>query len=172
MAMKKSFADVAKGREKKAYFNAEYGLSKKANLGVGTEVYLILLGLDSGVYETPKHTVRKRKVGSVSTGFRGNYDTNIACKGYDDEGNRIEGAVCCALAQAEKERLPEKDDSNKRMISFTSNTVHIPAMILGNSETDPKKKQIPPTKLSIKTYDFTYLELAQSTFQKIFNDDW
>lgn len=171
MAIKKSFADVAKGREQKTYFNSEYGLSKKANLGVGVEVYLLLLGLDTGIYETPKHNVKQRKVGSTSKGFRGNYDTSIVCKGYDVEGNRVEGAVCCQLAQEEKDRLPDKNDSSKRMISFTNNVVHIPALILGNSETDPKKKQIPPTKLSIKTYDFTYLELAQSTFQKVFVEE-
>lgn len=169
MARRTSFVDAAKGREKATYFNSEYGFTKKTNMGLGVEAYFIFLGLENGVYQTPKHTVKSRKKGTPQeSGFKGKYDKAILCKGVDEDGNKVEGAVCCAMAQYEKDRLPDKDDSAKRMISFTGTTVHVPVLILGNSEKDPKEKKIPPTKLSLNNYDFSYLELSQSTFQDTF----
>jgi len=169
MAVKRNSADLAKSSEKKTYFSSEYSFSKKSGLGLGVDAYAILLGIEDGYYETRAHRVEGRKVNNQPVGFKGKYAANIVCRGFDEEGNRIEGATCCQLAQAEKDKFPDQKESNKRMINFSKAIYHIPVLILSNTETDQSKK-IPPTKLSIKKWEFAYLEFPKSQFDKLLAD--
>ena len=154
-------------------FSTAYKFSKKANFDVGKDAYVLLLGLESGYYETPCHMVRPHKVNGQLVGF-GNttFPVYLKCKGVDEEGNRTE-SLCCTLAQLEKERIPDKEESAKRIISFTSYRVHLPVLILSNSLNDKKKGTYPVSKVSILNdlrgengLNFAYIEMAQSSFKK------
>jgi hypothetical protein len=117
--------------------------------------------------------VRPHKVNGQLVGF-GNttFPVYLKCKGVDEEGNKTE-SLCCTLAQLEKERIPDKEESAKRIISFTSYRVHLPVLILGNSLNDKKKGTYPVSKVSILNdlrgengLNFAYIEMAQSSFKK------
>lgn len=162
---------------KRENFESTYKFRKKVDFKVGTDVYVLPLGLEHGFFETPVHRVLPHEVDGQTIGFGGyGFPTNIRCKGYDAEGNKIE-SLCCKLARLEKERFPEKDDSGKRIIGFPSYRMHIPVLILGNSLADKSKMSYPISKVSIlnelnseKGLNFSYLEMASSTFQQdIFN---
>lgn len=154
-------------------FSKAYKFSTKANFDVGKDAYVLLLGLESGYYETPCHMVRPHKVNGQLVGFGNtNFAVYLKCKGIDEEGNKTE-SLCCTLAQMEKERIPDKEESGKRIISFTSYRVHIPVLILGNSLNDKKKDTYPVSKVSILNnlrsesgLNFAYLEMASSSFKK------
>lgn len=154
-------------------FSSAYKFSKKAAFDVGKDAYVLFLGLESGYYETPCHMVRPHKVNGQLVGF-GNttFPVYLKCKGVDEEGNRTE-SLCCTLAQLEKERIPDKEESAKRIISFTSYRVHLPVLILSNSLNDKKKGTYPVSKVSILNdlrgengLNFAYIEMAQSSFKK------
>ena len=156
-----------------ARFSNAYKFSKKANFAVGKDAYILILGLESGWYETPCHRVAPHKVNGKLIGFKNTtFATYIKCKGVDEEGNKSE-SLCCTLAQLEKERIPEKEESGKRIISFTNYRVHLPVLILGNSLNDKKKGSYPITKVSIlndlrseEGLNFAYLEMATSSFKQ------
>ena len=156
----------------KARFSTDYKFSKKTNFKVGREVYIILLGLEEGFYETPCHRVLTHKVNDKTVGFKNaSFPVYIKCKGVDSDGNKSE-SLCCTLAQLEKERIPDKNDSGKRIISFTSNRVHLPVLILGNSLADKNKEAYPISKVSILNdlrsesgLNFAYIEMASSSFK-------
>ena len=156
-----------------ARFSSTYKFSKKAGFDVGKDAYIIILGLETGYYETPCHMVRPHKVNGQLVGFGNtNFPVYIKCKGVDEEGGRTE-SLCCTLAQLEKERIPDKEESAKRIISFTSYRVHLPVLILGNSLVDKKKGTYPVSKVSILNdlrsengLNFAYIEMAQSSFKK------
>lgn len=156
-----------------ARFSKAYKFSTKANFDVGKDAYVLFLGLESGYYETPCHMVRPHKVNGQLVGFGNtNFAVYLKCKGIDEEGNKTE-SLCCTLAQLEKERIPDKEESAKRIISFTSYRVHIPVLILGNSLNDKKKDTYPVSKVSILNnlrsesgLNFAYLEMASSSFKK------
>ena len=154
-------------------FSSAYKFSKKADFDIGKDAYIIILGLESGYYETPCHRVLPHKVNGKLIGFKNTtFATYIKCKGVDEEGNRTE-SLCCTLAQLEKERIPEKEESGKRIISFTNYRVHLPVLILGNSLGDKKKGSYPITKVSIlnnlrseEGLNFSFLEMATGTFRQ------
>ena len=154
-------------------FSTAYKFSKKANFEVGKDAYIIILGLESGYYETPCHRIMPHKVNGQLVGFNNtNFATYIKCKGVDEEGNKID-SLCCTLAQLEKERIPEKEESGKRIVSFTTYRVHLPVLILGNSLNDKKKITYPVSKVSIlndlrgeEGLNFAYMEMASSSFKK------
>ena len=154
-------------------FSSAYKFSKKANFDVGKDAYILILGLESGYYETPCHMIRPHRINGQLVGFGNtNFPVYLKCKGIDEEGNRSE-SLCCTLAQMEKERIPDKNDSAKRIISFASYRVHLPVLILGNSLTDKKKGTYPISKVSILNdlrsesgLNFAYIEMAQSSFKK------
>ena len=116
--------------------------------------------------------VRPHKVNGQLVGFGNtNFAVYLKCKGIDEEGNKTE-SLCCTLAQMEKERIPDKEESAKRIISFTSYRVHIPVLILGNSLNDKKKDTYPVSKVSILNnlrsesgLNFAYIEMASSSFK-------
>ena len=154
-------------------FSTAYKFSKKANFDVGKDAYIIILGLESGFFETPCHRILPHKVNGKLIGFKNTtFATYIKCKGVDEEGNRTE-SLCCTLAQLEKERIPEKEESGKRIVTFTNYRVHLPVLILGNSLNDKKKGSYPITKVSIlndlrseEGLNFSYLEMASSSFNQ------
>ena len=154
-------------------FSQAYKFSTKANFDVGKDAYVLFLGLESGYYETPCHMVRPHKVNGQLVGFGNtNFAVYLKCKGIDEEGNKTE-SLCCTLAQLEKERIPDKEESAKRIISFASYRVHIPVLILGNSLNDKKKDTYPVSKVSILNnlrsesgLNFAYIEMASSSFKK------
>lgn len=156
-----------------ARFSTAYKFSKKANFDVGRDAYILILGLESGFYETPCHRVLPHKVNGQMVGFGNtNFAVYLKCKGIDEEGNRTE-SLCCTLAQLEKERIPDKEESGKRIVSFTNYRVHLPVLILGNSLNDKKKETYPISKVSILNdlrseagLNFAYIEMAQSSFKK------
>ena len=155
-----------------ARFSTAYKFSKKANFEVGKDAYIIILGLESGYYETPCHRVMPHKVNGQLVGFGNtNFATYLKCKGIDEEGNRTD-SLCCTLAQLEKERIPDKAEAGKRIVSFTTYRVHLPVLILGNSLNDKKKITYPVSKVSILNdlrgesgLNFAYIEMASSSFK-------
>ena len=171
MAFKRTSAKSLVNNNAKRFSQA-YKFSTKANFDVGKDAYVIILGLESGYYETPCHMVRPHKVNGQLVGFGNtNFNVYLKCKGIDEEGNKTE-SLCCTLAQMEKERIPDKEESGKRIISFASYRVHLPVLILGNSLNDKKKDTYPISKVSILNnlrgesgLNFTYLEMAQSSFK-------
>jgi hypothetical protein len=154
-------------------FSKAYKFSTKANFDVGKDAYILILGLESGYYETPCHRVLPHKVNGQLVGF-GNtsFAVYLKCKGIDEEGNRTE-SLCCTLAQLEKDRIPDKEESGKRIVSFTTYRIHLPVLILGNSLADKKKDTYPVSKVSILNnlrsesgLNFAYIEMASSSFKK------
>lgn len=155
-----------------ARFSTAYKFSKKANFEVGKDAYIIPLGLESGFFETPCHRVLPHKVNGQMVGFNNStFATYIKCKGVDEEGNRTE-SLCCTLAQLEKDRIPEKELSGKRIVSFTTYRVQLPVLILGNSLADKNKATYPVSKVSIlndlrseQGLNFAYIDMASSSFK-------
>ena len=153
-------------------FSTAYKFSKKTNFDVGKDAYIIPLGLESGFYETPCHRVLPHKVNGKLVGFNNTtFTTYIKCKGIDEEGNRS-SSLCCTLAQMEKDRLPDKEESIKRIVGFTSFRVHLPVLILGNSLGDKNKETYPVSKVSIlndlrseEGLKFAFIEMASSSFK-------
>lgn len=154
-------------------FSTAYKFSKKVPFKVGSDAYIILLGLESGFYETPCHRIAAHKApNGTYVGFNGsNFATYIKCHGIDCEGNRSE-SLCCTLAQMEKDRIPDKNDSAKRIVSFTNYRVHLPVLILGNSLGDASKTNYPINKVSILNelrsesgLKFAYIEMSSDTFK-------
>ena len=156
-------------REKKEFFATNYKLSKKITWDFGSECYVLMLGLETGFYETAVHRIRTHKIDGQTIGFgNSGYDVYIKCKGIDEEGNKIP-SLCCQLAKAEKERT---DKPESRCLNFMSTRVHIPILILGNSLKE-EKPSYPVSKVSIlnalnseKGLNFAYLDMAASSFEK------
>lgn len=154
-------------------FSIAYKFSKKANFDVGKDAYIIPLGLESGFFETPCHRVLPHKVNGQMVGFNNTtFATYIKCKGVDEEGNKT-SSLCCTLAQLEKDRVPDKIDAGKRIVSFTTYRVQLPVLILGNSLTDKNKATYPVSKVSIlndlrseQGLNFAYIDMASSSFKK------
>lgn len=153
-------------------FVSAYKFSKKIPFKVGSDAYIIILGLESGFYETACHRVMTHKAANGAiVGFNSAYSTYIKCKGVDENGNLCE-SLCCQLSSMEKERIPDREESAKRIITYTNYRTHLPVLILGNSLTDNSKISYPITKVSIlndlrseKGLKFAYLDMASDTFK-------
>ena len=156
-------------------FKVAYSFSKKVGgkFEIGSDAYIIPLGLETGFWETPCHAVKPHKAPNGElVGFKSAFTTYIKCNGEDSEGNSSE-CVACTLAQKEKERIPDKENSAQRIISFKNYRMHLPVLILGNSLGDPTKKAYPIQKVSILNdlrsetgLKFAYLEMSSDTFGK------
>ena len=175
MAFKRTKNEIASFiGPKREFFSSAYKLSKKVpSFKVGSDVYALILGLNSGFFETPCHVVRPHKVEGRIVGFNGlAFPTKIKCKGIREDGTRDPEALCCKLAAAEKARIPETDDYLKRIISTVGSRIHLPILILGNTLNDDSKISYPISKVSI-TKDlksesglkFSFLDIATSTFK-------
>ena len=155
---------------KRETFESVYKFSKKVpNFAVGSDVYVIPLGLESGYYETPCHKVNTHKVDGQVIGFGGaGFPVNIKCEGIDEEGNTI-SSLCCELAQKEKARC---EDAADRIIGGRSYRVHLPILILGNTLVDDSKTSYPISKVGIlkdlksdSGLKFSFLDMSASTFK-------
>lgn len=161
MAFRVPMKEATKPTEKRTFFATEYGLKKVAGLALGREICLIPIGLEQGIYKTPVHKVKARD----GKGFRGLFDTSILCKGYNPETGEHDDSICCQLAQSEKDKYPEKDDYAKRMIGFQTTIVHLPVMVLSANVPESFAGKMPTELLSIKAPQFSFIELANSTFE-------
>ena len=165
MAIKRSWAYVKRAAEPTT-FAGKYGLKRVAGLtDVGKECFVIPLDMANGYSCLPYHTLRKND----SEGFKGSsFDSvKITCKRYDPETGEAskELPLCCKLAQLEKDRLSEPDDASKRALNFTSFRYVFPVLVLSTTEDNPKKK---PSlkKLSLNGIGFSYLDLAESSYEE------
>ena len=157
---------------KKEYFASSYGFKGKTNFSFGSDVYVIPL-LSSGFYEIPCHRVITHKVDGKEIGFNGaSFPIYVRCKGVSEEGAN-QPSLCCTLSQMEKERIPEKNDSGKRIISNRTWRVFFPVLILGSSLADETKTSYPVSKVAISKdlaseagLKLSYLEMSNSTFKK------
>lgn len=167
MAFRQSYSAVKKTAEPST-FSGKYSLKRVAGMdAVGKEAYIIPLDMNNGYACIPHHVVKKNgDKGFKDSAFQ---TTKIACHKFDkNTGEVIDNLpLCCKLAQMEKDRKPEPDDANYRALNFMGFRNAFPVLVLSTSETDPNKK---PTlkKLSLNGASFSYLDLAQSSFEKDF----
>jgi hypothetical protein len=175
MAFKRTNFGALKSTKRET-FETKYKFSKQLpNFKVGSDAYVIPIGLETGYYETPCHKVLQHKVNGQTIGFGGtgvNFPVYIKCLGIDEEGNTT-SSLCCALAEKERGRFPETNDAGKRIISSRSSRVHLPILILGNSLKDPNKTSYPISKVSILNelkseagLKFSYLDMSSYTFKQ------
>ena len=166
MAFKQSWAHVKRAAEPTT-FQGKYGLKRTAGMEKeGNECFVIPLDMAAGYSCLPYHSLKKND----NEGFHGSTfnSVKITCKKYDPETGEVskELPLCCKLAQLEKDRLPETEDSAKRALSFTSFRYVFPVLVLSTTETDPSKK---PTikKISIKNgVSFSFVDLAASSYDE------
>ena len=160
---------------KRENFESKYKFSKQvSNFKAGSDVYVLPLGLESGFYETPCHRVAPHKVGGQTIGFGGSgvtFSVYVKCNGIDEDGTETP-SLCCALAQRERERIPDSNDAGKRIISSRSSRIHLPILVLGNSIGDDSKLSYPISKVSILKdlkseagLKFSYLDMSSYTFK-------
>lgn len=168
MAFKKSYTSVEE-KPKSTSFLGNYSLSKAAGLdAVGKEAYVIPLDMQNGYTCIPVHTLRKNGKDGFKNSF---YDTKIVCHRFDPEtGERSEELpLCCQLAQEEKDRIPEKERSSSRAISFTANRAIIPVLVLSNTEDNPNRKPS-MKKLSLNGISFSFIDMAEVSYNAEIRD--
>jgi hypothetical protein len=157
MSKTKNFNELTKPSESKEYFT-KYSLSKVTGLKLGAETYVMLLRPNEFVTERV-HRVKPRVKGKV--GFKGGiFGTDIVCTGYDEDGGRVDGAICCKYAN---------DDTINELINYSREMVYLPVLVLGHS-LDSKRDKYPISKLSLRTYSFAYIDISIKSFMsEIFN---
>lgn len=183
MARKVNFQQSVKVNEKKEYFNSKYSLKNVTGMSkVGDEAYVMILKPESYIFEINCHTVKEKVRGKI--GFKGIYDTKILCKGFEDDGSRIEEtALCCQYAdelfkeakekarqEAIKNGLDPEVKTNlkiKAPMTFSGIQTYIPLIVMGNTEADSKPSV---QKLSISRSLFAYLEINKKSYiSEIYN---
>lgn len=175
MAFKRTNFGALKSTKRET-FESKYKFSKQVpNFKVGSDAYVIPIGLETGYYETPCHRVMPHKINGQTIGFGGSgvtFPVYIRCLGIDEEGNST-SSLCCALAEQERLRFPDSNDAGKRIISSRSSRVHLPVLILGNSLNDPNKTSYPISKVSILNelksesgLKFAFLDMSSYTFRQ------
>ena len=170
MAIRRSYSAPAKSTEPTT-FSGKYGLKNKAGLDeVNKDAYVIPLDMSNGYVEIPYHTVKKCADG---TGFKNSrFNVKIACHKFDKNTGEVvdQLPLCCRLAQAEKDRITDKEKSNYRAVSFTARRNVIPVMVLSTTETDTSKK---PSlkKVSIKNgIDFSFIDMSSIAYEEFTKD--
>lgn len=166
MAFKRSWAHVKRAPEPTT-FQGKYSLKRTAGMDrVGTECFVIPLDMAAGYSCLPYHSLKK----NGDEGFHGSTfnSSKITCKRFDPETGELrkELPLCCKLAQLEKDRLPETDDSSRRALTFSSMRYVFPVLVLSTTETDQSKK---PTmkKLSIRNgVSFSFVDIAESSYDE------
>ena len=132
-------------------------------MAIGDEQYVIPLDLENGLYQLPKHRLYGyTDSDNKERNFRGNkYAPEILCKSYNAEGEWVGEAECCKLQKEMWNKYPDSKDMNKRLLSGKGWKIFIPVLILGNSvTTNASPKKVPIPNISIKTWDFSYLEMS------------
>jgi hypothetical protein len=170
MPIRRSYSAPAKSAAPTT-FAGKYSLKNKAGLdAVNKDAYVIALDMASGYVELPYHTLKKCVDG---TGFKNSqFGARIACHKFDKNTGEIidQLPLCCRLAQMEKDRLPDKEKSGHRAISFTAKRNVIPVMVLSTTETDTAKK---PSlrKVSIKNgIDFSFIDISSASYDEFTKD--
>ena len=169
MAVRKSYSAPAKSTEPTT-FVGKYSLKNRAGLdAVNKEAYVLPLDMVNGYVEIPYHTVKKSADG---TGFKNSqYAAKIACHKYDKNTGEVidQLPLCCRIAQLEKDRLPDKEKSMYRAMSFTARRNVIPVLVLSSTETDASKKAS-LKKISIKSgVDFSFIDMSSSAYEELAN---
>ena len=169
MAVRKKYETPAVSNESTSFLS-KYGLKKQAGLeSPGDECFVIPLDMSEGYVSIPCHTLKKSIDG---TGFKNSkYNATISCHKYDKNTGEVvdQLPLCCRIAQMEKERIADREQSSKRAISFTSETIVIPVMVLSSTEDKEKKPSL--RKISAKSgVSFSFLKLSSSAYDKICND--
>ena len=166
MAIRRSYSAPAKSNEPTT-FAGKYSLKNKAGLDApNKDAYVLPLDMASGYVELPYHTLKKCADG---TGFKNSqFGAKIACHKFDKNTGEVvdQLPLCCRLAQMEKERLSDKEQSMNRAISFTARRNVIPVMVLSSTETDANKK---PSlkKISVKNgIDFSFIDISSSAYEE------
>lgn len=167
MAIRRSYSAPAKSNEPTS-FAGKYSLARKAGLEkVGNEAFVIPLDMSNGYVAIPYHTLKKCADG---TGFRGSqYNVKIACHKFDkDTGEVINQApLCDRIAQAEKDRIPDKDKSGDRAMTFMGERRVMPVLVLSSTETDTSKN---PSlkKVSVKSgVEFSFIDMSESAYDEL-----
>lgn len=181
-ARKGSFKQSVKPEPKKEYFNSKYSFTKVTGMKKIGDVSYILLLKPEDTFEEFYHKVKAKVYGRL--GFKSVFDSNILCKRYDDEGNKLEEMpLCCHYADILFKELKEKarkeavekglDPDVKENVkfnspmTFTSAQMYIPIIVLGTVETElGVKPQL--SKLAIKNGRamFAYLEMNKKSYIK------
>lgn len=164
--VKMNSKQVQKATEKKVYFSTTYAFNKVTNLKVGDRKYAIFLNPEDNLYCTMVHEVKKRKGGK---GFKDSkYGSTIKCKSYDLEGNKLEElAECCTLQTEEYEKLPGKENSDKRLLSYSKPMFHAPVMVLGSNITDKEKQAYPVGNVRISSgCEPAFIKFQKTTWMK------
>lgn len=166
MAIRRSYSTPAKSNEPTS-FAGKYSLKNKAGLdAINKDAYVIPLDMSNGYVEIPYHTLKKCADG---TGFKNSqFNAKIACHKFDKNTGEVvdQLPLCCRLAQAEKDRLSDKDKSMYRALSFTARRNVIPVMVLSTTETDSNKK---PSlkKVSVKNgIDFSFIDMSSNAYDE------
>ena len=166
MAIRRSYSTPAKSNEPTS-FAGKYSLKNKAGLdAINKDAYVIPLDMSNGYVEIPYHTLKKCADG---IGFKNSqFNAKIACHKFDKNTGEVvdQLPLCCRLAQAEKDRLSDKDKSMYRALSFTARRNVIPVMVLSTTETDSNKK---PSlkKVSVKNgIDFSFIDMSSNAYDE------
>ena len=160
--VRKSLVETSQVQENTS-FKGTYSWSKKTHMAIGDEQYVIPLDLENGLYQLPKHRLYGfTDADNKERNFRGNkYAPEILCKSYNADGEWVGEAECCKLQKEMWAKYPDSKDINKRLLSGKSWKIFIPVLILGNSvTTNASPKKVPIPNISIKTWDFSYLEMS------------
>lgn len=161
MAFKQSYTKPL--RTESTSFAGKYSLSKVAGVNEpGKECFVIPLETNIGFTVLPCHSLKK--VGNE--GFKGSTfsSSKIRCKRYTDSGDLIdELPLCCQIANMERDRVPDKDDYAKKIMSFSSARYVIPVLVLFSADTELGQPSL--KKLSLKRVDFSYIELAKTSYE-------
>lgn len=153
MVAKKSMTKVGQKDTKNFYNSNKFKIGGEGEFG--NIQYLMLLAPESS-YEINYHTVKYKKKEGVGFKGKSEFGTGIKCKSYDNDGNYLDQASCCTYSNTE---------GVKDLIGWKSQKAFLPVMVLGTVETDDKIKALPLNKVSLKTFEFKYVECALSSVE-------
>jgi len=155
MVAKKSMTKVGQ-KDTKAFYN-----SNKFKIGgegeFGNIQYIMFVAPDCS-YEINFHTAKfNKKEGVGFKGSKSEFGTSIKCKSYDNDGNYIDQASCCVYSNQE---------GTKELLGWKNQKAELPILVFGTVETDDKVKALPLNKVSLKTFEFKYIECALASVEK------
>lgn len=164
-------SEAAASSEQKPNFARDFQLSKKAKLALGKECFVIPLGMEKGILGAEYHEVRARKdKKGAYKGFKFPSFRSVKIKCKKEEDAERDNALCGQLADAQRELFPDKDEADRRLITYARTEFYMPVLLLGSAETDPEKKMADPSKITAKTYDFAYITFPGTTWASLYND--
>lgn len=154
MARKLNKKEVFKKEEKKVYFASEY----KLPTDLGTRHYYIPVDWEETARELTVHSVKEK---AKDKGFKGKYRTDIICKSVDEEGNRLEDALCCQYY---------KDETHKELVGYPSDKVFLPVILLADTGEDVKSiKKAKLKELTTEGSKMCVLQMSKSKHRELIN---